>query len=98
MDVMVLSPLWRRIFDEYEQNVLYRPKNYALVCIDIYFRYVWAVAMDTENFASIASAILQIFAHVQRPKILQGDEKIIKAFEKYLSLYLRNNFGDDQIL
>jgi hypothetical protein len=88
MDVMELYPLWRRIFDEYEQNLLYRLKNYALVCIEVYSRYVWAVAMDKQDYPSIASAILKIFAHMERPKILQGDEKIIKAFEKYLSPYI----------
>jgi hypothetical protein len=44
--------------------------------------------MDRENFASIASAILKIFAHMERPKILQGDDKIIRAFQKFLSPYI----------
>jgi hypothetical protein len=88
MDVMELKALWSRIFNDEELYTLYRPKNYALVCIDIYSRYVWAVAMDREKGDSIALAILQIFGHMQRPKILQGDEKIIKAFKKYLSPYI----------
>jgi hypothetical protein len=39
-DVMELYPLWNKIFDEYERNTLYRPKDYALVCIDVFSRYV----------------------------------------------------------
>jgi hypothetical protein len=38
--------------------------------------------MDNETYDSIATAILKILAHMERPKIPQGDEKIIKAFEK----------------
>jgi hypothetical protein len=34
-DIMELYPLWYKIFDEYERNVLYRPKDYAFVCIDV---------------------------------------------------------------
>jgi transposase len=51
---------------------------------------VWAVAMDNETYDSIATAILKIFAHMEKPKIFQDDQKIIEAFEKFLSPY---NFG-----
>jgi transposase InsO family protein len=87
MDVMILSPLWDRIFNPYERNEIYRPKNYALVCIDIYSRYVWTVALDNETYDSIAAAMLKILGHMERPKILQGDQKIIEAFEKFLTPY-----------
>jgi hypothetical protein len=49
---------------------------------------VWAVAMDNETYDSIATAILKIFAHMERPKILQGDQKIIEAFQKFLTPYI----------
>jgi hypothetical protein len=87
MNVMVLKPLWEKIFNPYERNMIYRPKDYALVCIDIYSQYVWAVAMDDETYDSIAAAMLKILGHMERPKILQGDQKIIEAFEKFLTSY-----------
>jgi hypothetical protein len=43
---------------------------------------VWAVAMDNETYDSIATAILKILGHMERPKTLQGNQKIIEAFEK----------------
>jgi hypothetical protein len=84
---MELYPLWNKIFDEYQQYVEYRPKDYALVCIDIFSRYVWAVAMDNQKSASIAKAISEIFKHMGKPKIFQGDHKIIDAFKNELSPY-----------
>lgn len=86
-DVMVLYPLWNRIFDE-EERKKYRPKDYALVCIDVFSRYVWAVAIDNEDFPSIAVAIQLIFVHMGKPKILQEDQKIIDAFRNELSPYI----------
>jgi hypothetical protein len=83
-DVMELYPLWNSIFDEYERNTKYRPKDFALVCIDIYSRYVWTLAMDRQDSASMAVAIDQIFNHMGPPKFLQGDKKIVDAFHKYL--------------
>jgi hypothetical protein len=68
--------------------VLYRPKDYAFVCIDVFSRYVWAVAMDNQNFPSIAVAILKTFVHMGKPKILQGDQKIVNAFRNQLSPYI----------
>jgi hypothetical protein len=87
-DVMELYPLWNKIFDEYERNTLYRPKDFALVCIDVFSRYVWAVAMDKQDSPSTAAAMLKIFYHMGIPKILQGDQKIINSFKKELSPYI----------
>jgi hypothetical protein len=84
VDVMALKPLWKHIFDEFQINTKYRPKDYALVCIDVFSRYVWAVAMNKQSYASIAAAINQVFNHMGTPKFFQGDEKVIKSFEKYL--------------
>jgi hypothetical protein len=87
-DVMELYPLWRKIYDEYERNTLYRPKDYALVYIDVFSRYVWAVAMDKQDSPSTAAAIDKIFYYMRKPKILQGDQKIINSFQKELSPYI----------
>jgi hypothetical protein len=67
--------------------VEYRPKAFALVCIDIFSRYVWAVAMDKQDSASIAAAIIEIFKHMGNPKFFQGDQKIIDYFRKELLPY-----------
>jgi hypothetical protein len=85
---MELYPLWDRIFDEYERNVLYRPKDYAFVCIDVYSRYVWAEAIDKQDYASLAAAILKTFVHMGKPKIFQGDQKIIDSFRNQLSPFI----------
>lgn len=81
---MVLKPLWNHIFHEYYIQTKYRPKDYALVCIDVFSRYVWAVAMDKEVTKTTANAIVQVFHHMGTPIYFQGDKKIIDAFEKYL--------------
>jgi transposase InsO family protein len=81
---MELYPLWNSILSEYERYTKYRPKDFALVCIDIYSRYVWAVAMDKQDSKSTAAAINQIFIHMGTPRIFQGDQKIVQSFQKYL--------------
>jgi transposase InsO family protein len=83
-DVMVLKPLWENIFPEYYRQTKYRPKNFAFVCIDVFSRYVWAVAMDNEEKETTAAAIIKIFNHMGTPIIFQGDKKIIDAFKKHL--------------
>jgi transposase InsO family protein len=86
-DVMELYPLWNHIFHESEIYTKYRSKDYALVCIDVFSRYVWAAAMDKQDSSSTAAAMLKIFVHMGIPKILQGDQKIINSFKKELSPY-----------
>jgi hypothetical protein len=83
-DVMVLKPLWNHIFHEYYIHTKYRPKDFALVCIDVFSRYVWAVAIDKEDTKAIADAIAQVFRHMGIPVFFQGDKKIIDAFKKHL--------------
>jgi transposase InsO family protein len=83
-DVMVLKPLWNHIFHDFDIYTKYRPKDFALVCIDVFSRYVWAVAMDKENLVSTAAAINKIFIHMGTPRIFQGDQKIAKSFKKHL--------------
>jgi transposase InsO family protein len=68
-DVMVLKPLWNHIFPEFYIQTKYRPKDFALVCIDVFSRYVWAVAMDKEDTKTTAAAIIQVFHHMGMPKI-----------------------------
>jgi transposase InsO family protein len=83
-DVMVLKPLWNHIFHNFDIDTKYQPKDFALVCIDVFSRYVWAVAMDNEDTKTTAAAIIQIFNHMGMPIIFQGDKKIINAFKKHL--------------
>jgi transposase InsO family protein len=83
-DVMVLKPLWNHIFPEFYIHTKYRPKDFALVCIDVFSRYVWAVAMDDEDAKTTADAIIKIFQHMGTPQIFQGDKKITDAFKKHI--------------
>jgi transposase InsO family protein len=83
-DVMILKPLWKNIFPEFYIHTKYRPKNFALVCIDVFSRYVWAVAMDNEDEKITADAIIKVFQHMGTPQFFQGDKKITDAFKKYL--------------
>jgi transposase InsO family protein len=83
-DVMVLEPLWKGIFPEYYRQTKYRPKNFALVCIDVFSRYVWAVAMDDQEDKTTAKAIIKVFEHMGTPQFFQGDSKITDAFKKFL--------------
>jgi transposase InsO family protein len=87
-DVMHLGPLWKHIFNQQEIQK-YHPKDYALVCIDIFSRYVWAVAMDKQDAPSIFGAIVRIFVHMGKPKILQADNKIITKYikERFLEFF-----------
>jgi hypothetical protein len=84
---MVLKPLWNHIFHDFDIYTKYRPKDFALVCIDVFSRYVWAVAMDNENSESTATAIIQVFNHMGTPRIFQGDQKIANSFEKHLKFH-----------
>jgi hypothetical protein len=86
-DVMHLEPLWKNIFNEQEIQTL-GLKKYALVCIDIYSRYVWAVAIDNQQANTIFGAMIKIFVHMGKPKIFQGDNKIItKDIQNDFSIY-----------
>jgi hypothetical protein len=44
--------------------------------------------MDKQDYPSIAAAILKILVHMGKPKILQGDQKIVDAFRNQLSPYI----------
>jgi hypothetical protein len=84
---MHLGPLWENFLNDQQIQAL-ALKNFALVCIDIYSRYVWAVAIDNQQAPTIFSAMIKIFVHMGKPKILQGDQKIItkhiqNEFSKY---------------
>jgi hypothetical protein len=35
-DVMILKPLWNHIFHDFDIYTKYRPKDFALVCIDVF--------------------------------------------------------------
>jgi hypothetical protein len=45
VDMMHLYPLWDKIFTN-QDKINYRIKDYALVCVDVYSRYVKARSMD----------------------------------------------------
>jgi transposase InsO family protein len=92
-DIIVLKPLWNHIFPKFYIQTKYRPKDFALVCIDVFSRYVWAVAIDNEKTETTAAAIIQVFNHIGTPLIFQGDKKIIDAFKKYLKFGYPNVYS-----
>jgi hypothetical protein len=79
-DVMELYPLWRNIFNVDEREI-YRPKDYALVCIDVYSRYVWAVAMDKQDSQSTADAIKKFLNIWESPKSFKVTRKLLTPIE-----------------
>jgi transposase InsO family protein len=84
---MHLGPLWENILSKQQIQAL-GLKNYALICIDVFSRYVWGVAIDNQKGPSIFRAFLEIFRYMGKPKILQGDNKIFvkhvkENFEKF---------------
>jgi hypothetical protein len=86
-DVMHLGPLWNNFLNKQEIQTL-ALKNFALVCIDIYSRYVWAVAIDNQQAHTILGALIKIFVHMGKPKIFQADNKIItKQIQNDFSKY-----------
>jgi hypothetical protein len=88
LDVMELYPLWYRICDEYERQVLYQPKI-MLLCISTFIADMYGPSpFDKQDYPSIGAAMVKIFVHMGKPKILQGDQKIIEAFRNQLMPYI----------
>jgi len=89
VDIMYLSPLWNRIF-----NTMFKQQHqiadYALVCVDVYSRYVKAVGLYTFEKNQILHGMLYIIRLMGRPEIISGDNQIINA--------LYQNVGGQKVL
>jgi hypothetical protein len=68
----------------------YQITDYALVCVDVYSRYVKAVGLYTFEKKQIVEGMLYIIHLMGRPEIISGDNQVINA------LYLK--IGDLNVL
>jgi transposase InsO family protein len=88
---MHLLPLWDLIFTQ-EEIINYQIKKYALVCVDVYSRYVKARSMDRKFGETIATTLDSILSIMGKPQIISADNEIINPLKTYKS-YLRNIDG-----
>jgi hypothetical protein len=84
--MMHLYPLWDLVFNEQEM-INYRIKNYALVCVDVYSRYVKARSMDYKYGQLITLTMSSIISDMGKPQIISADNEIINALKAHKHLY-----------
>jgi hypothetical protein len=85
VDMMHLYALWDLIFNEQEKQY-YKIKPYAIVCVDVYSRYVKAKSMDRKYGETIAQTVDSIVLEMGKPQIISADNEIINALKSYSSL------------
>jgi hypothetical protein len=86
VDIMYLKQLWDYIFS---QEIRQQPLNdYAVVCVDVYSRYVSAVSIPTRQHVYIREALKSIISDMGKPDWLSGDNEIMD------SIYVRPGVWD----
>jgi hypothetical protein len=85
VDMMHLYSLWDLIFSQEEKDY-YKIKPYALVCVDVYSRFVKAKSMDRKLGETIARTVDDIVSEMGKPQIISADNEIINALRSYSSL------------
>jgi hypothetical protein len=78
VDMMHLYPLWDKIFTS-QQKSNYKINDYALVCVDVYSRYVKARSMAHKFKSSIAGTLYNLLRIMGKPQIISADNEIINA-------------------
>jgi hypothetical protein len=86
VDMMHLYTLWDKIFAS-QQKSTYSINGYALVCVDVYSRYVKARSMGYKYKSLIAIKLYYILSIISKPQILSGDNEIINALYDKGQLY-----------
>jgi hypothetical protein len=86
VDMMHPYPFWDIIFNE-QEKINYRIKDYALVCVDVYSRYVKARSMDYKYGELITSTMNSIISVMGKPQIISADNEIINALKAHRHLY-----------
>jgi hypothetical protein len=81
---MHLLPLWDLIFNQ-EERLYYKVKGYAIVCVDVYSRYVKAQSMDRKFGETIARTVDSILSKMGKPQIISADNEIINPLKSYKS-------------
>jgi hypothetical protein len=90
VDIMHLYPLWDKIFTS-QQKSNYKINDYALVCVDVYSRYVKARSMGHKYKSSIAGTLYSLLRIMGKPQIVSADNEIIDSLyeNKKLNLFIR---------
>ena len=47
--------------------------NWILTIIDVFSKYLWAIPLFTKDQVSVTNALLQLFAIIGTPEVLQSD-------------------------
>jgi hypothetical protein len=87
IDIMHLYPLWNKVFD-IRGKLQYGLYDYAVVCVDLYSRYVKARSIPNKQRESIAIAIFHLITIMGRPNIISADNEIIDVLYKDGKLYI----------
>jgi hypothetical protein len=86
VDMMHLYPLWDNIFNQ-KEKINYRIKDYVLVCVDVYSRYVKARSMDYKYAELITSTMNSILSVMGKPQTISADNEITNALKSHKHLY-----------
>jgi hypothetical protein len=86
VDMMHLYPLWDKIFTS-QQKSNYRINDYALVCVDVYSRYVKSRSMGYKYKTTIARTLFNLLRIMGMPQIISADNEIINALYENGVLY-----------
>jgi hypothetical protein len=86
VDMMHLYPLRSKIFTD-QQKTSYGINDYALVCVDVYSRYVKSRSMGHKYKSSIARTLYNLLRIMGKPNIISADNEIIDALYENNVLY-----------
>jgi hypothetical protein len=84
---MHLYPLWTKVFTD-QDRVKYELKDYAVVCVDVYSRYVKARSLPTRGRKIIAKYLYKLISIMGNPNIISTDNEIIDALFENGIIYL----------
>jgi hypothetical protein len=82
VDIMYLKQLWDYIYSQ-ELRQQYRLNDYAVVCVDVYSRYVSAVSIPTRHQIYIREALKSIINDIGKPDWMSGDNEIMDSIYIY---------------
>jgi hypothetical protein len=79
-DIIELYPLWDKIFGvDTQLRQELNPDNYGLICVDVYSRYAWGLALTRKRKQDIRNGLKQIFKEIGQPDILSGDAEVVNS-------------------
>jgi hypothetical protein len=87
IDIMHLYAVWNKLFN-INRKLQYGLYDYAVVCVDVYSRYVKARSIPNRARESIAIVIFHLITIMGKPNIISADNEIIDAVYKDGTLYI----------